>query len=72
MQEFILLGRRFGFDLVAFARIMNWGTFSDEEYQRRAVHLKSHPSHQEFREILQGEIFQEPIAYAGNLSEFMG
>jgi MoaA/NifB/PqqE/SkfB family radical SAM enzyme len=71
MPDFVSLGKRFDFDLVSFSRLMNWGTFTDEEYASRAIHLPSHPNHQELHEILRSEVLHEPIVYLGNLTELM-
>ena len=35
-----------------FAKVLNWGTWSDEEYLNRAVHLPSHPLHEKYLEIM--------------------
>ncbi|GAB4565897.1 MAG: hypothetical protein Tsb0017_26310 [Geothermobacteraceae bacterium] len=32
-----------------FSRLVNWGTFSTEDYRRRAIHLPAHPYHQRLR-----------------------
>jgi MoaA/NifB/PqqE/SkfB family radical SAM enzyme len=71
MPEFVLLGKRLGFDTVYFSRLLSWGTFSEEEYNRRAIHLPSHPKHPELLEILQNELFRESIVHSGNLTELM-
>ena len=33
-------------------RLENWGTYSDEDFQKRAVHLPEHPEHAAFLEIM--------------------
>lgn len=71
MPDFVRLGMQFKFDVVSFGRIMNWGTFSAEEYARRAIHLDSHPKHQDLLDVLQDQVFHEPIAYLGNLTELV-
>jgi molybdenum cofactor biosynthesis enzyme MoaA len=71
MPNFVRLGQRFGFDVVSFGRLVNWGTFSEEEFTTRAIHRPSHPNHQEFRQVLENEVLYEPISYLGNLSEFL-
>lgn len=70
MSAFVALARRFGFDLVMFNKILNWGTFSTAEYQRRAVHLEDHPRHAELREVLLDEVFADPIVHLGNMAVF--
>ena len=71
MPDFVRLGKYFDFDIVSFGRLMNWGTFSEEEFSNRAIHLTSHPNHLELLELLRGEEFQESIVYLGNLTELI-
>jgi hypothetical protein len=71
MPDFVRLGRRFGFDMVYFGRIRNWGTFTAEEYRARAVHLPDHPEHAELLELVKDPIFMEAPAFLGNLSELL-
>jgi len=71
MVDFVWLGQRFGFDTVYFSQLVNWGTFTDEEYRRRAVHRRDHPRHSDFIEILNDDIFKELIVYLGNLTEIL-
>ena len=52
MPDFVRLGRRFDIDGVYFKQLVDWGTFSDEEFAARAVHLPGHPDHPEFLRIL--------------------
>ena len=37
---------------VVFEKLENWGTFTVEEYSRKAVHLMTHPMHEEFLSII--------------------
>jgi wyosine [tRNA(Phe)-imidazoG37] synthetase (radical SAM superfamily) len=37
---------------VIFEKLENWGTFSAAEYARKAVHLMSHPLHEEFLSVI--------------------
>ncbi|MDH4206823.1 MAG: SPASM domain-containing protein, partial [Desulfobacteraceae bacterium] len=39
MPDFVRLGKRFNFDAVFFSQLVNWGTYSDEEFNNRAIHL---------------------------------
>jgi hypothetical protein len=70
MPAFVALAQRFGFDLVMFNKILNWGTFSASEYRRRAVHLADHPRHAELLEVLRDPAFDEPIVHLGNLGVY--
>lgn len=67
MPAFVALARRFGFDLVMFNKILNWGTYPASEYQRRAVHLAEHPRHAELLAVLRDPAFADPIVHLGNV-----
>jgi pyruvate-formate lyase-activating enzyme len=69
MPDFARLGRRLDFDTVYFGQLVNWGTFSEEEFADRAIHLPGHPRHAEFVSLLQSEIFDDPLVDLGNLTE---
>jgi hypothetical protein len=69
MPEFTRLGKRLDFDTVFFGQLINWGTYSDEEFRRRAIHLRSHPRHSALVELLNEEIFRDPIVHLGNLAD---
>lgn len=68
MPAFVRLGQRFKFDQVYFSQLVNWGTFSDQEFARRAVHVPTHPLHQRFVAVLQNEILDDRIVDLGNLT----
>ena len=70
MPEFVQLGKRFRFDQVCFGQLLNWGTFSDNEFMKRAVHIPDHPEHKAFLAVLKADIFNDPIADLGNLTRF--
>lgn len=70
MPDFINLGKSLNVDTVFFTQLVNWGTFSDEEFSRRAIHLPAHPRHSEFASLLNDKIFNEPIVHLGNLTNF--
>jgi hypothetical protein len=72
MPDFVRLGKRFGVDTVYFHRLVNWGTFSPEEYAGRAVHEPSQPRHREFTELISSGIFRDPGVYLGNLTDLAG
>jgi iron-sulfur cluster protein len=68
MPDFVRLGRRYNADTVYFQQLVNWGTFSDEEFRERAVHLPDHPLHAEFLDVLRDEALADPIVHMGNLA----
>ena len=69
MPDFVRLGKRLGFDVIYFSQLVNWGTFANKEYKRRAVHLPTHPRHSEFVDLLQNRVFEQPEIHLGNLTE---
>lgn len=71
MPDFVRLGKRFGFDTVYFSQLVNYGTFSEEEFLRRAIHLSSHPRHEVFVNMLRKEILPEPTVHLGNLRDLL-
>ncbi len=68
MVQFVGLGADLSVDVVYFSQLVNWGTFSDEEYQQRAVHLPTHPAHLAFREVLTPLLAAGPFVQLGNLT----
>lgn len=70
MPGFVDLGRRFHADSVYFSRLTNWGTFTAEEFRRRAVHDPAHPEHERFLAVLNSDPLRDPLVIVGNLSEF--
>lgn len=68
MPAFVELGRRFRADRVYFSCLVNWGTFSEEAYQQRAIHDVSHPLHSDLRAILQHPALRDPVVDLGNLT----
>ncbi len=71
MSDFIELGKRLGFDTVYFSQLVNYGTYSQEEFLRRAVHSPNHPKHKEFLRLLKSEAVQQPMVHLGNLTDFL-
>jgi organic radical activating enzyme len=59
MGEACDLAERLGANIY-FGRITNWGTFSNEEYERKAICLSTHPEHQRFLEAMQDERLKRP------------
>lgn len=69
MPDFVRLGKHFNFDTVYFSQLVNYGTYSEEEFKNRAIHFHTHPRHAKFIDILKDEIFHEPLVHLGNLTE---
>lgn len=68
MADFVRLGKRFRADTVYFSQLVNWSTFSDVEFAKRAVHSTSHPHHAQFLRVLRDPLFEDPLVYLGNLT----
>ncbi|MCX7748469.1 MAG: radical SAM protein [Clostridia bacterium] len=67
MKQFIDLAQRFEIDMVAFNKLQNWGTFTNNEFEDLAIHNKTHPEHQQFISMLQDPIFKLPMILSSNL-----
>lgn len=67
MKDFVEIGLKVSADFICFKQIINWGTYSEEEYLSRAVQLDSHPSHQEFKQIIKDPIFRINNVYMHDL-----
>lgn len=66
------LGHEVGATCVYFARITNWGTFTDAEYRDKSVFLPTHPHHAPFLEAMQDPRLLDPLAFLGDLLPFVG
>jgi glycosyltransferase involved in cell wall biosynthesis/MoaA/NifB/PqqE/SkfB family radical SAM enzyme len=71
MPQFVEWGKRWAADEVLFARLTNWGTFTEEEFRDRAVHLPNHPDHGVFVEHLGDPIFHSAPVRVGNLNDLL-
>jgi hypothetical protein len=43
-----------------FMQFNNWGTYTDEEFRERAIHLPGHPEHEEYLRTRSLPIFSDP------------
>ena len=69
MPEFVELGRRHGCDRVTFHQMVDWDTFSPEEFAARAIHQPQHPRHGAFLAMLHDPALKQPIVNLSNLTE---
>jgi hypothetical protein len=65
------LAKQVGASGIYFARITNWGTFSNAEYARKAVFQPSHPEYAEFIAAMQDPRLRDPMVLLGDLHEFI-
>ena len=60
MPQFVALGKSFGgVDNVSFSMVTNWGTWSDEIFDQRAIWRRDHPEFDTFMQILCSEELQD-------------
>lgn len=71
MGDAVDLARRVGASGIYFARITNWGTFTDAEFARKAVFLPSHPDYAEFLQQMADPRLRDPMVLLGDLHEFI-
>lgn len=66
MSAFVQLGQSVGVDFIQFSRILNWGTFSEEEFKARDVQNPNHPEHAQFIEELKNPLYKNDKISFGN------
>lgn len=71
MAEACDLAREVGASCIWFFRITNWGTFSAEEYRKKAVFLPSHPEHADFLKELTDPRLNDPRVSLGDMEAFL-
>lgn len=70
MEQFIQIGKSVKADKVAFSMVLDWGTWSREEYQEKCIWKQGHPQFDDFIKVLQSPIFDDQIVSLGNLTEY--
>lgn len=70
MGHAVDLAQQVGATGIYFARMTNWGTFSAQDYARRAVFLPAHPDHAQFLEAMRDPRLHQPMVMLGDLAEF--
>lgn len=70
MKAFVELARELGADHAYFSRMLNWGTFTEEDYFQRCPWLPGNPLRQDFLEALSDPVFDDPFVLMGNLAEY--
>jgi hypothetical protein len=69
MPEFVELGQKYNCDRVTFHKILDWDTFSPQEYKARAIQFPNHPEHEQLLEMLDHPKLAEPVVYLSNFSD---
>lgn len=70
MKDFVKFGHKYNFH-VTFSKLINWGTFSEEELRDRQVHQPNHPEHKEFVKFIRDPIFAKDKVQLGNLRHLL-
>ena len=70
MKKFVEMALRYHTVCIYFSGLLNWGTYADQDYLSRAVHLPGHPLYGELKELLTDPIFQRPEIYLASLPSF--
>ncbi|MDA7685199.1 SPASM domain-containing protein [bacterium] len=58
IQLFAELGNSLNVDRINFQQLVNWGTYSADDYKQRNVVDPMHPNHREFKELLVSTVSQ--------------
>jgi organic radical activating enzyme len=67
MKKFVEIGLDVAADHICFKQIVNWGTYSEEDYLGRAVQIASHPLHEEFLQVINDPLFRINTVYMHDL-----
>lgn len=68
MSVIVDLAARLGIDAVGFNQLRNEGTFTPEDYRRRAIFQTDHPRYEEFLDELRNPILANGVATFGSLA----
>ncbi len=70
MGDVVDLAHEMGASSVYFGRITNWGTFSQAEYENKAVFVPGHPEFDAFVEATRDPRLRDPKVWLSDLDEF--
>lgn len=70
MRQFVELSARLGASSIFFSALVNWGTYSEQDYLVRAVHLPSHPQYGELKAVLEDPAFSRREVILAQLPAF--
>jgi MoaA/NifB/PqqE/SkfB family radical SAM enzyme len=70
MPAFVEIGRAMGVDIVSFSMVLDWGTWSLAEYEKQCIWKESHPEFEQFIEVLEDPVLDDPIVRLGNITEY--
>jgi sulfatase maturation enzyme AslB (radical SAM superfamily) len=68
MPDFVNLAKSIdGVSAICFSKIINWGTFMESDFNRKAIWKKEHKEHSKFLEILRAKEIKDSIVDMSNL-----
>ena len=70
MPLVVEIGKKLKVDTVYFSRIINWGTFNEEEFDSHAIWKSTHPEFKDYLKVMENPILKDKIVDLGNLSEY--
>lgn len=71
MGAFVDLAKSVGATSVWFERITNWGTFSTEQYEEKAIFNRTHALHDEFLQAMTDARLRDPMVTLNSLAEYL-
>ncbi|WP_330959735.1 radical SAM protein [Photobacterium sp. 53610] len=71
MPAFVEFAKRYHADCAFFSRLMNWGTFSTDEYLSRDVANRSHDHFPDLLRVISDTIFNDEIVDLTNLNHLL-
>ncbi|MBI4404593.1 MAG: hypothetical protein HY537_10550 [Deltaproteobacteria bacterium] len=66
--DFIRLGKKVGADSCQLSMLVNFGTWSTQQYEDRCVWNDSHPEHENFLKVMANPLLYDPIVGITNLA----
>ncbi len=61
MKDFVLFGKRMGFDRVYFSFMWNLGTYSEDEFKEVSMFDTEGKMKPQLKAVIEDPIFREPI-----------
>ncbi|WP_063395540.1 radical SAM protein [Prochlorococcus sp. MIT 1306] len=72
IMQFAELGQQYGVDKVNFQQLINWGTYSSEDYKNRNIADVNHVRHDDFKQLLTHTFYKYPnIQLSSGLRRFL-
>jgi hypothetical protein len=71
MGDAVVLADQLNATGLYFGKMTNWGTFTPDEYARKAVFVPSHPQHQAFMAAMADPRLRSPRVILGNLIDHL-